>query len=77
MRQEGEHVDFMEKTANLVARRLGQGVPDGQRASLAASLDALLRANRGLREAAGSAPDPGELAAEAALDHLLAQLRAE
>jgi len=76
MRQEREHVDFLEKTGSLVAKRLARGVPDQQRGSLAASLDALLRANRGLREAAGTAPDPGELAAEAALDHLLAQLRA-
>ena len=75
MRQEREHVDFLEKTASLVGRRLGRGVPDGQRRSLAASMEALLRANRGLREAAGSAPEPGELATEAALDHLLARLR--
>ncbi len=75
MRQEREHVDFMEKTASLVGKRLARGVPAHQRGSLAASLEALLRANRSLRETAGSAPEPGELAAEAALDRLLAELR--
>jgi hypothetical protein len=75
MRQEREHVDFMEKTASLVGKQLARGVPEGQRGSLAASLEALLRANRGLRGAAGTAPEPGELAAEAALDRLLAELR--
>ena len=77
MRQEREHVDFMEKTAGLVGKQLARGVPQGQRGTLATSLEALLRANRGLREAAATAPDPGELAAEAALEHLLAELREE
>ena len=75
MREEREHVDFMEKTASLVGKRLARGLPEGQRDGLAASLEALLRANRSLRETAGSAPDPGELAAEAALAALLAGLR--
>ena len=75
MRQEQEHVDFMEKTASLVGKRIARGVPEGQRNSLAASLEALVRVNRALRETAGSAPDHGELAAEAALEALLERLR--
>lgn len=75
MRGEREHVDFMEKTAALVGKHLARGVPEGQRGSLAASLEALLRANRSLRATAGSPPAAGELEAEAALEALLARLR--
>lgn len=75
MRAEREHVDFMEKTAALIAKRLERGVPADQRESMGASLEVLLRANRALRDAAHAAPDPGELAAEAALDALLNLLR--
>lgn len=75
MRQEREHVDFMEKTASLVGKRLARGVPEEQRDSLAASLKALLRANRSLRETAGSPPATGELEVEATLDTLLERLR--
>ncbi len=75
MREEREHVDFMEKTAALVTKRLARGVPPEQRESMAASLETLVRSNRVLRETAGAAPDPGELAAEADLESLLAQLR--
>ena len=75
MREEREHVDFMEKTASLVSKRLARGVPPDQKEGIAASLEVLVRSNRGLRESAGARPDPGELAAEAALDALLGQLR--
>ncbi len=75
MRQEREHVDFMEKTASLISKRLARGVTGEQRGSMAASLEALVRVNRALREAAGSSPEPGELAAEAALEALLERLR--
>jgi len=75
MRGEREHVDFMEKTATLIGRRLERGVAPDQRGSMAESLEVLLRANRALREAARAAPDPGELAAEAALEALLIRLR--
>ncbi len=75
MREEREHVDFMEKTAVLIGKRLARGVPADQQAGMAASLEALVRVNRALREQAGSAPEPGELAAEAAIDRLLAELR--
>ena len=75
MREEREHVDFMEKTASLVGKRIARGVAPDRREGMAASLEALVRANRGLREAAGSAPEHGELAAEAALEALLTDLR--
>jgi len=75
MRGEREHVDFLEKTAALIGRRLDRGVTPDQRGSMAESLEVLLRANRALREAARAAPDPGELAAEAALETLLTRLR--
>jgi hypothetical protein len=75
MRGEREHVDFMEKTASLASRRLARGVPPEQLHGMAESLATLLRANRALREAAGAAPDPGELAAEAALESLLNRLQ--
>ncbi len=75
MRDEREHVDFMEKTAVLIGQRLARGVPADQQAGMAASLEALVRVNRALREQAGSAPEPGELAAEAAIDRLLTELR--
>ena len=75
MREEREHVDFMEKTAALIGKRLARGVAPEQRQGMAASLEALVRANRGLREAAGSAPELGELAAEAALTALATELR--
>lgn len=75
MREEREHVDFMEKTASLVSKRLARGVPPEQHHGMAESLATLLRANRALREAAGAAPDPGELAAEAALEALLTRLQ--
>jgi hypothetical protein len=75
MREEREHVDFMEKTASLVSKRLARGVPPDQRKGIAASLLVLVQSNRALRESAGVAADPGELAAEAALEALLGQLR--
>ncbi len=75
MREEREHVDFMEKTASLVSKRLARGVPPEQRHGMAESLATLLRANRALREAAGVAPHPGELPAEAALETLLTRLQ--
>ena len=75
MREEREHVDFMEKTASLVSRRLARGVPPEQRRGMVESLATLLRANRSLREGAGTAPEPGELAAEAALESLSTRLR--
>lgn len=77
MRDEREQVDFLEKTAALIGRRLARGVPAGQQGGMAASLEALVRANRGLREAAGSPPDPGELAAEAALEALVTGMRGQ
>lgn len=75
MRQGLEQMEFMAKTADLIGRRLARGVPGEQREGMAASLQALVRVNRGLREAAGSAPDPGELEAEAALEALVAGIR--
>jgi hypothetical protein len=74
MREEREHVDFLEKSAALIHRRLDRGVEPAQRDGMAESVRVLLRANRDLRETVRAAPDPGELAAEAALEALLARL---